>query len=78
MAGGAIGLVVSLVLFCGLILTGFLTFYVGVPFSYTTYVQVLLFLSVLCSLFLIITFAVFGEVKSKQDVFFLFPLLFVG
>jgi len=71
MAGGSIGLIASLVVVGGLILAGYLLYFLP-PYGPPTFVnypgeyfviffQILMFLSILCALFLIFTFAVFGE-----------------
>ena len=76
MAGGSIGLIASLVVVGGLVLAGYLIYYLPpydngfvepggdfrVPALYfVPFLNILLFLSILCATFLIFTFAVFGD-----------------
>lgn len=69
MAGGTIGLIASIVVVGGLILAGYLIYFLP-PFANTisppglyfiNFFQILMFTSILCAVFLIFTFAVFGE-----------------
>jgi hypothetical protein len=74
MAGGSIGLIASIIVVGGLVLAGYLIYFLppyydtppGVPQGppgqyFVNFFQIIMFLSILCALFLIITFAVFGE-----------------
>ncbi len=76
MAGGSIGLWASIIVVGGLVLTGYLVYFLG-PYGslpdcnnsaagppgcyFISFFQVIMFLSIVCAVFLIFTFAVFGE-----------------